>query len=463
MSFIDKKIYPYLPVAFQNLAISAYGWYWKQRRFGGIYSEAYRGFKERESFSFSQWHDYQTIELRKLLSHAFETVPYYHKSFKKAGFELSRLKKFEISDLEKIPILSKEDLRKYGTTELLSKKREKSGRFFQSSGSTGTPVSILYSHAFHQRINAAMEARVRNWAGITFRDPRGMIGGRRILPKAEAGSPFYRYNFFENQTYFSAYHISEANALSYLKGIKKNKVAWMTGYAVSNYLLAKLFDELKLEVPPLKAVITSSEKLDPMMRQVLEEVYKCKVFDSYSGVENCALISQNVDELFINPDVGIVEIQQQNNAIQVASSLEGDIICTGLLNWDQPLIRYQIGDQIKMASKQSASIIQMPLVEEIIGRTEDVIQTSDGRIMVRFHGIFTGIDSIQLGQVIQKSLLNFIVRIQTSRTLYKEEILQIEKRMKSQVGAESTIQVEQVSSIPLSKNGKFKAVISELA
>lgn len=463
MIYLQNKVYPKLPVVIQNLVISGYGYYWKQRRFGGFYENAYLGFREREGFSITQWRDYQTLELRKLLCHAFETVPYYNKSYKKAGFNMSKLNKFELFDLDKLPILTKEELRKYGTTELLSTKAEKGSRFFQSSGSTGTPVSILYSLRFHQLINAAMEARVRNWAGVTCENPRGMIGGRRILSGSEIGPPFYRYNLFERQTYFSAYHISKENASNYLEGIFNGKVEWMTGYAVSNYLLAKMFTELDLDVPQLKAIITSSEKLDLEMRQVMENLYKCNVFDSYSGVENCALISQKGQELLISPDVGIVELQHENNDTFERSSLEGEIVCTGLLNFSQPLIRYQIGDQIKISPGEHSSSTHMPKVKEIIGRTEDIIRTIDGRIMVRFHGVFVGIPAIQLGQVIQKSLTDYIVRVQVSRRLDKEEILILEKRMRSQVGIGCLIQVEQVSSIPLSSNGKFKAVISELS
>ena len=204
MSIIQDFFYPKVPVLIQNLMISAYGFCWQKRRFGGIFNHAFEGFKTREVYSLNQWQQYQTVELRKMLVHAFETVPHYNYLYKKHGYKRTDFENFELEGLSKLPALEKNNLRKYGTSLLLSTKREKKGQFFSSSGSTGTPTSILFSNNMHQRWSAAFEARIRNWANLTRFDSRGMIGGRRVVPDGESEGPFYRYNFFEKQIYFSA-------------------------------------------------------------------------------------------------------------------------------------------------------------------------------------------------------------------------------------------------------------------
>ena len=95
----------------------------------------------------------------------------------------------------------------------------------------------------HQRYAAAAEARSRNWAGINRFNARGMIGGRRVVPDGISKGPFYRYNFIEKQVYFSAYHISAKTAIDYADAIRNYKLDYMTGYAMSNYFLARFFDE----------------------------------------------------------------------------------------------------------------------------------------------------------------------------------------------------------------------------
>lgn len=457
------QLYPILPVFAQNMAISTFGYYWQKRRFGGIYREEFRKFKNRESFTEQQWLDFQTIELRKLLVHAFTTVPYYRDRYGRLGYTIEDFKQFELSDLSSLPILTKNDLRQFGTSSLLSDKREKGGSFFGSSGTTGTPVKILYSHHFHQRVNAAMESRVRNWAGLTSDDPRGMIGGRRVLSDAENMPPYFRYNFFEKQTYFSAYHISRTNVWNYLKGMRDNRVNYMTGYAMSNFLLASMIKDRGLEAPQMKAVVTSSEKLTPNMRMLIGEVYDCKVFDSYSGVENCGLISETPEgHLVVNPDVGILEILDENG-LQVENGQEGEIVSTGFLNWDQPLIRYCIGDRAVLKESWFSNNGRcMPSISEIVGRVEDTIVTEDGRKMVRFHSVFVNLSNVYEAQVIQHDFRRFSVNIVASPQFGTEDENLIISRMRSQLGPIVEINIIQVSAIPRSKNGKFKAVISEL-
>ncbi|MHC1731086.1 MAG: phenylacetate--CoA ligase family protein [Bacteroidales bacterium] len=464
MPFAQEVLYPIMPVFIQKAMISSYGYMWKRRRFGGIFNKELIGFKGRESFSESHWREFQSIELRKLLEHSFETVPFYNKAYKNAGFTLETIKKLELNELAKLPILSKEHLRRYGTSTLVSLKCKKKGRFFSSSGSSGTPTQILFSNDMHQKWSAAFEARIRNWAGLTRFNSRGMIGGRRIVPSGISKGPFYRYNNAEKQIYFSAYHISPQTAENYAYAINKYKPDYMTGYAMSNYFLASIFDQQGIRVPNLEAVITSSEQLSPEMRETFLRVYGCKTYDSYSGVEACGLISENeYGQLLISPDVGIMEILNDNGE-PCRPGEEGEIYSTGFINYDQPLIRYRIGDRVKLAEDQATRCGRnMVVVDKIIGRSEDVVQGPDGRVMVRFHGIYLGIPGLQTGQLVQHDLADFTVRLQTDSRAFNRAVSEkiITDRLISQMGT-IRVRFEYRETITPGPNGKFKAVISEL-
>ena len=183
-------MYFYLPVWLQNIAISSFGYKWHKRRFGGLFKAELKEYLSREKFDINQWKDFQEKELRKILLHAFKNVPYYNKSFKDSGFTLEDFEGFLLKDINKIPYLEKNDLRKHGKDTLLSKVREKGGEFYASSGSTGTPTQILFSKAMHQRWSAAFEVRIRYWAGLSIKNARGMIGGRRIIQDGNAVNLF---------------------------------------------------------------------------------------------------------------------------------------------------------------------------------------------------------------------------------------------------------------------------------
>jgi phenylacetate-CoA ligase len=460
MGFIQDKIYPKLPVFIQNIAISIFGYYWHKRRFGGVFQQELAKFKSREFFNESEWNHYVEVELQKILTHAYLNVPYYKAKFDEIGLTDIELSAFKLKNLPRLPILSKNELRLYGQSDLMSRLYNKKGAFFSSSGSTGTPTKIYVSQKMHQIWSAAFEVRIRNWAGLKINNPRGMIGGRKIVPGGNDSAPFFRYNFSEKQVYFSAYHISSKNIRNYLHGMKKYKIDYMTGYALSNFTLARFLKENNLSAPKLKAVITSSEKLTKEMRDIFLDVYGCKSFDSYSGVEGCGLISEcEFGKLHISPDIGIIEIIKGNGEHAGPGEI-GEAICTGLLNFDQPLIRYQIGDFLKLSKNQNCDCgRKMTIIEEIVGRVEDTVIGLDGREMVRFHGIFVDMSKIIEGQIIQHTLNEFEIVLVSSEKLNEMDKDLLLKRMQSQLG-QISLTITETDQIPRNQNGKFKSVIS---
>ncbi|MDC9723074.1 MAG: hypothetical protein PSN34_09955 [Urechidicola sp.] len=452
-----QKIYAKSPVALQNALISTYGYYWKNRRLGAMFKKALYDFKSREDYSTKQWEEYQTEQLRALLIHVFKTVPFYTSKYRNAGFSLKDFENFKLSDLPSLPYLEKEELRQFGKSTLLSNNKSK-GKFYSSSGSTGTPISVYFSKEFHQYWNAAYELRVRNWAGVNYKMARGMIGGRRILPAANAKAPYFRYNAAEKQTYFSAYHLSEKTTQNYVDGLVKYKVEYLVGYAMSIYILAEFILKLKINAPTLLAVLTSSEKLTSNMRGVISKAFKCKVFDAYSGVEACGLISENDEnQLLFSPDTGIMEVVDEHG-IAVKNGEIGEIIATGLINFDQPLIRYRIGDRVKISKAQDSTMLK---IDEIEGRVEDIIVGKAGQKMVRFHGIFIDIEHLKAAQVIQNSLNAIQINMVVETEFDKKNELIICERLNSQLG-EITILFKYLDEIPKEENGKFKAVISKI-
>lgn len=460
MAGFANYFYKISPFWLQNIGVSLYGYAWHKRRFGGIFSDQLIEFKGRDFYTQKEWENYQNLALRKLLLHAYDNVPYYREVFGNVIKTRDELASFTINHLALLPILEKQDLMINGDNKLISLICDNSLEFFQSSGSTGTPTKIGFSKKMHQTWSAAFEARIRNWAGLTRLDSRGMIGGRRVVPEGIANPPFHRYNFKEKQAYFSAYHISKDNAKYYLDAIKRNNLHYMTGYAMSNFILARFIEEAGLSAPSLKAVITSSEKLTKEMRDTFSRVYNCKTYDSYSGVEACGLISEcEFGSLHISPDVGIMEIIKSDGSIAGPGEI-GEVISTGLLNYDQPLIRYRIGDSVRLSENQQCSCgREMPIVSEILGRTEDIVIGADGREMVRFHGIFVEIKGLIEGQIIQHDYDFIEVKIISRSDFDKDQEGLMKQRLVSQLG-DIKVKFSYVNKIDLGPNGKFKAVIS---
>ena len=459
-----EHLYPYAPVWLQNLGISLYGLAWRNERLGGDFEQYVSGFRERDRWSPQQMQAYVDEQLRAVLLHAYDQVPYYNRVWNEAGIDGSELAHMTTARLPRLPITPKQNLRatpeEFVARDIAA--RYKLHRYY-TSGSTGTPVTHICTSQAQRRFTAAREVRSFGWAGTSVRKPRSMIGGRLVVPKGVSSPPFYRYNLAERQVYLSAYHIEPGHVQDYVRAFNRYRPRVLTGYAYSHYLLARMMCEqgLALDYEP-DALVLSSEKLTQEMKQVIRSAFRARAYEEYGAVENCMLATEcECGSLHASPDFGIMEIVDEKGA-PVAPGVEGRILCTGLLNEAQPLIRYEIGD-VGVWSRESCPCGRghLPVLQEIVGRLEDVIIGPNGREMVRFHGIFIGLPTVLEGQVIQEASDRFVVKVVATADFGSKEENLIQSRFAERLGPVS-VQIERVRDIPRTERGKFRAVISRL-
>lgn len=450
-------IYAVLPTWAQNCAATGFGVYWKWLRFGPGYDENLRTFLDREHFSAGEWQAWQQSALQSLLSMACEEIPFYRDTWSNEQKRAARA-----GQLSEIPLLAKESVRLDPLAFLWKGTRPLIRPVTHTSGSTGTPVSNYWTPLEVRRTRALREARSAQWAGVSFNLPRSTFSGRMVVTDPESRGPFYRFNRMENQVYFSAFHLSPENASGYVDGLWKHNIEWMTGYAVSHYLLARQILDQGLKLPSLKAVITTSEKLTPMMRSVMERAYQCKVYEEYGSVENVMFASEcEHGRLHVSPDAGVVEILRPDGS-PVGFGETGEVVATGLMRNYQPFIRYRLGDLAAWDAAPCPCGRQMPVLKEVVGRIEDVVVGPDGREMVRFHGIFVNQPHVAEGQIIQEALDLIRVKVVSTAAFSDVDEGDIVRRIRQRLGNGVTVEVEKVSSIPRTASGKLKAVISKV-
>ena len=182
MSSLTDTIYRHCPVWLQNAGISAFGYAWRRRRFGGRFHALVEEFRARDRFTPEQWRDYQTLALRSLLCSCLEYVPYYRDSTA-IGLKRGDAESFGLDDLKRLPILEKETLQADSRLHIASN-APRTLHEYSTSGSTGTPLVIRMSTETHQKVSAAYETRCRLWAGVNHTMRRAMIGGRMVVPRA---------------------------------------------------------------------------------------------------------------------------------------------------------------------------------------------------------------------------------------------------------------------------------------
>jgi phenylacetate-CoA ligase len=464
MPDIAAKIYPHLPVWAQNIGVSLFGLRWRRERMGRDFQSAVADFLSRDHLSAEAMQAYTSERLRATLLHAWDHVPYYSQKWSAFGIERGDLCTMTSETLARLPITPKDDLRQ-DPDAFLSRQAIHSAKLhrYTSSGSTGKPITAVYTRSAHQHFTAAREARSFRWAGASLLTSRAMIGGRAVVPQPDASPPFYRYNHFERQVYFSAFHISAQTVADYVAGFQAYRPELLTGYAHAYYYIASLMEArgIVLDYVP-KALVYSSENLTRHERDVIERTFRTRTYEEYGSVENCLLATEcEAGSLHQHPDFGIMEIVDMQGNLRVNGE-EGKILATGLLNDAQFLIRYEIGDEgIFAPGNCSCGRDHLPVIKEITGRIEDALIAPDGRLINRFHGIWIGLTAIIEGQIIQETLTTFRVLVVAARSLTPSEKQTLAERMTARLGRVEVL-IDEVAEIARTERGKFRAVICRL-
>ena len=451
------RLYSQLPTFGQHVAVTAYGLYWHWVRFGRGYKTALAEYLTREVSTESEMRRSVEHRTKRLLEVAVRHVPFY-----RTHWTDSQKRSAMAGDLSDLPLLDKEPVRA-DPLQFLDISRTPCPRLSDStSGSTGTPVRTYWTLAERRESVALREARSLRWAGVSYAMPRATFSGRLVEPRADGRGPFYRFNAVERQVYFSAFHLRPDTARCYVEALRRQGIQWLTGYAVSFYLLAQSILDQGLRPPPLKAVITTSEKLTREMREVMEKAYGCRVYEEYSSVENAMFAGEcERGRLHVSPDAGVVEILREDGT-PCGPGEVGEVVATCLFRTYQPLIRYRIGDLAAWDDRPCSCDRPMPILKEVVGRLEDVVVGPDGRQMVRFHGIFVDQPHIREGQIVQEALDRITVKVVPAGQFGPRDEQDVIERVRQRLGSQVSVSVQVVDTIPRTKAGKFQAVVSML-
>lgn len=244
-----------------------------------------------------------------------------------------------------------------------------------------------------------------------------------------------------------------------MDALKKYKITAIEAYPSSLYALAKylLVGNKRF---PLKACLTTSETLVDEQRAIIEEAFQCKVFDYYGMAERVAAIHTcEKHNYHIVPEYSLVEFVESDQLNPGNFELLG----TSLSNLAMPLIRYRVGDVIRPGNRTCECGRQYPVVERIVGRTDDYVVTPSGKLIGRLDHIFKGIDNVIEAQIYQPSVENLVLRVVPDPTFSARDKDRIIAKLRDRVGEKMNFTVEQVESIERGSSGKLKSVLSEVS
>ncbi len=416
----------------------------------------------------SQWYskerlrEYQSKRLRQIIEHSYQNVPYYTDLFDSLKLKPSDFN--SIDDLQKLPLLTK-DLLRENFQKLTAKNVQKYHPILnKTSGSTGQQVEFYLDKPANV-LEFCYYLRHWSWGGYRLGARFAELTSTRFL-RQENLEKICHFSALTNRLQINSMMISDKNIHQIATCLKQYTPFCLNGLASSLYFLALLFRKNDISDISFRAVLSQGEMLLPSYRQVIEDVFSCKVYDSYGHMERTVAICECSDGGYhVNSEYGVAEfIEKEYNVSK--DSFVAKIVGTSLHNFSMPLLRYEVNDRVEVSTSDIKCRCGrgLPLVKKIHGRKEDVIITPDDRIITDLFTVFEQVEGIEMGQIIQRKKDDILLRVAGGKNYTdskEDELIAVIKRI---VGKDMSITVERLSVETLKKEhpGKFRTIVSDL-
>ncbi len=311
----------------------------------------------------------QLTRLKKTLKQAAKS-PAYARIFKTHRIAPDKIK--TLDDLKRIPLTTKEDLRKHFPYGFLTLPKEKIVRVHSSSGTTGRATAI-----FHTLKD------LEGWADLVARCM--FMSGVR---KGDVFQNMVGYGLFTGGLGFQ-YGAERLGALTIPSGSgnSKRQITLMGDFGttvmhiIPSYALHlwKVFEEMGLDPKKdtrLRIALIGAEPHSAATRQRIEEMYGIEAFNSYGLSEmngpGVAFECPEKSGMHFWEDHFILEVIDPKTLKPLPDGEEGDLVFTTLMREAMPLVRYR--------SKDLATIFPEPCrcgrthrrISRIKGRSDDM-------------------------------------------------------------------------------------------
>mgnify|MGYP003575096473 CR=1 FL=1 len=461
-SALAEAVYERLPVAFQNLVCSAYGYREARTRFGRDFRRRLRELSASEWWSVSDIAAYQDERVRELIRHAYATVPYYHDRMRELGLTPEDIR--GRADLPKLPVLTKEEVRANYERMVSTSAAKRDLVLRHTSGTTGKALHFYYSRAAIGQ-QWAVWWRHRHRFGVGLEALHANFTGKRVVPTDQNRPPYWRWNLPMHQALLNMQHLTPAKIRDVVAFLDSKDFVYYNGYpSVIHAMAASALEAgLTLARPP-RFVFTGAENMLDYQRRDIAALTGATLTDQYGFSEGCGNAS-HCPSLVYHEDFefGILECVDPRPAGD--GRVAGRIVCTGFASPDTPLIRYEVGDVgIWENSERGCSCGRHSAVLVAIdGRRDDYVITPEGGRIMRFDYLFKDTHQVREAQVVQREPGAIVLRIVRRDGYSTRDELILREEVRQWISPTIRVSFEYTDEIPRPANGKFRAVVSELS
>lgn len=325
---------------------------------------------ELECMSRDQLSALQLSRLKDQVRRVYEKNPLHRERFRQAGVTPDDIR--DLSDLSRLPVMDKEDFRLSYPAGFLCEDMADIREMHMSSGSTGTPIAMLYTQEDLEQWAECM-ARCYVMAGCRPGDPV------QITPS---------FGLFNGG--FGMYHgarraglfiipTGAGNTARQVKLARDFHTRALTG--VVSYGI-RILEELRRgsgELPALKIGIFGAEIFSESMKKTLSENLGFEAFDIYGMTETGGVgtLGQDCPDhsgLHVWEDHYIIEVLDRDNGKPVKDGEIGELYVTALTRRAIPTIRFRTGDLTRVLSRKTCACGRTHVrIAPITGRVDDML------------------------------------------------------------------------------------------
>ena len=397
---------------------------------------------------------FQWIELKKILRHAFASVPYLQQKYRAAGIALDDVRTWD--DFRQLPTLTRAEVNAHGR-ELCS--TSYAGRLLPhaTGGSTGTPTRFFRTYESYDWRTAAKD-RAYSWAGWRLGEralylwgaPVGSVS-RRQAWKTRA------HEAVQRQLVISTF--SQSDALwddVYARAVRFRPIV-VVGYVSSLEACAAYLRRTARTIPGLTCAIAAAEPLFEETRKRIERGLGVPLANTYGSREFMSIAAECACQqgLHVHAENLVVETRE-------ARSCEpSEILVTDLHNYGMPFIRYETGDLGTMAGGACGCGRGLPRLNAVDGRMLDALRTVDGRTVPGefFPHLLKEIPELAQYRVEQTRLDRLVISAVLTSPLSDRSSALLRREIGKVFGSGTVYELQPVVDIPALSSGKRRVTV----
>ena len=410
----------------------------------------------------TQWWSPRELErlqwqsLRRVLHHAYERVAYYRRLFDSAGITPADIR--SQADLPRIPITTKEALQQVPGDDLFAR-GVKPSRCIErrTSGSTGRPLTLFLTPR-QKEAQDMVQARALLANGLKLTDRRAVFVSPWQIPRRPHA--FQKVGIWR-KAYFSVFD-DVRRQMPDLERLKPDSIAGTP--AILKLIALEKVRRGSDELAP-RTILSTADLLDRSTRELLQSVFHAPVIDLYGSVEFGYMAWQCPERRDYHMNTESLVMEFLENSHRVGGGEGGEAVCTSLLAYAQPLIRYRLGDLCVPGQEPCACGRGLPLIRLIEGRTNDVFHLPGGRAVTPqalADAMVASSKSVLQFRLVQEDETHVTLDVVRDRDVSEGSVEGIENDLKQVLGDEVTITTRLVATLSSDPSAKRRAIISHV-